>query len=39
MATAFPAAEQPAEHNTGHLAAVFSDHSSVIALRTFWNDF
>ena len=24
---------------TGHLAAVFSDHSSVIALRTFWNDF
>jgi hypothetical protein len=38
MATAFLAAEQPAEHG-GHLAAVFSGHSSGIALQTFWNDF
>jgi hypothetical protein len=37
MATVFLAAEPPVEHGTGHLAAVFSGHSSVIALRTFWN--
>jgi hypothetical protein len=38
MATAFLAAEQPAEHG-GHPAAVLSGHSSGIAPRTFWNDF